>query len=100
MKEEVFNKYADKVSKLFGITKEELFSRTKERDVVDARQLLIYLCFNRQMKNITIAKFLKKNGHVTYHHTIAHSVKMVNKKIEDDRDYQTIINNIENSVFI
>lgn len=100
MKEEVFNQYADKVAKLFGITKEQLFSQTKKREVVDARQLLMYLCYKRQMKLITIQNFMQNNSYKTYHHTIAHSIKIIEKKIIEDRDYQTIISNIENSVFI
>ena len=100
MKEEVFNQYADRVSKIFGISKKKLFSYTKKRDIVDARQLLTYLCYNRQMKLITIENFMENNGYKTNHHTIAHSIKIINKKIAEDRDYQTIISNIENSVFI
>jgi len=100
MKEEVFNQYADKVSKLFGITKEQLFSKDKSREIVDARQLLVYLCYKRQMKLVIIENFMQNNGYKTSHHTIAHGIKIINKKISEDRDYQTIISNIENSVFI
>jgi len=100
MKEEVFNQYADRVAKLFGITKEQLFSQTKKREIVDARQLLVYLCYNRKMRLITIKIFMDNNGYKTHNHTIAHCVKIINKKISEDRDYQTIISNIENSVFI
>lgn len=100
MKEEVFNQYTDKVAKLFGITKEQMFSKTKKREIVDARQLLVYLCYKRQMKLITIETFMANKGCKTYPHTLAHSVKVMDKKISEDRDYRTIINDIENSVFI
>ena len=100
MKEEVFNQYAERVAKLFGITKEQLFSHTKKREIVDARQLLVYLCYNRQIRLVTIKKLMDNNGYKTYNHTIAHCIKIINKKISEDRDYQTIISNIENSVFI
>jgi chromosomal replication initiation ATPase DnaA len=100
MKEEVFNQYADRVAKIFGISKEKLFSYTKKREVVDARQLLTYLCYNRQMKLVTIENFMENNGYKTNHNTIAHSIKIINQKITEDRDYKTIISNIENSVFI
>lgn len=100
MKEEVFNQYADKVSRIFGITREQLFSKNRKREVVDARQLLTYLCHNRQMKLITIENFMENNGYKSNHNTIAHSIRIINQKISEDRDYKTIISNIENSVFI
>jgi len=100
MKEEVFNQYADRVARLFGISKEKLFSYTKKREVVDARQLLTYLCHNRQMRLITIVNFMENNGYKSNHNTFAHAIKIINQKITEDRDYKTIISNIENSVFI
>jgi chromosomal replication initiation ATPase DnaA len=100
MKEQIFNQYAQRVAKLFGITEEQLFSRTKIREIVDARQLLIYLCYKRPMKLVTIETFLNNKGHKINHSTIGHSIKIVDQKITDDRDYRTIISNIENSVFI
>jgi len=100
MKEEVFNQYADKVAKIFGITREQLFSKNRTREIVDARQLLIYLCYNRQMRLITIENFMENNGYKSNHNTFAHAIKIINQKISEDRDYKTIISNIENSVFI
>ena len=100
MKEEVFNQYVDRVAKIFGITKKKLFSKDKTRDVVDARQLLTYLCYKRQMRLITIENFMENNGYKSNHNTFAHAIKIMDKKIAEDKDSQTIISNIENSVFI
>ena len=40
MKRKQFNIYVRKILKEFGISRELLFTNTKEREVVDARQML------------------------------------------------------------
>ena len=43
MKREIFNEYARRITKVFGITEDSLFSKSKHRDIVDARYMLHYL---------------------------------------------------------
>lgn len=100
MKEDVFNQYVDKVLDLFGMDKERFFSKSKERDVADARQLLYYLCCSRKMRHVTIKKFMIKNGFSLHYNSISNGINNVKIKIEEDRDYQTIIKELEKSVFI
>jgi len=100
MKENVFNRYVEQVLDLFGMDRETLFSKSKQRHIVDARQLLYYLCYNRQIQHITIKNFMLNNGASIHENSIINGIKNVNIKIEEDRDYQTIINSIEKSVFI
>jgi len=100
MKEDVFNQYVQRVVDLFGITKEELFSKSKVRHVVDARQLLYYLCHQRQMQFVIIKKFMDKNGYTIMHNSIINGVNVVDRKIKEDKDYQSIIKEIDNAVFI
>lgn len=100
MKEDVFNQYVDKVIELFNINKEVLFSKSKERHVVDARQMLYYLCHNRQMQFVTIKNFMLSNGTSVYHNSIINGINNVKIKLEEDRDYQTIIKELEKAVFI
>lgn len=100
MKEDIFNQYVDRVLNLFGITREELFSRSRKRNIVDARQLIYYLCFNRPIMLKYIEKFMSNNGHDVCHQTIKHGVNIVEQKIHSDRDYQSIIKDIEKAVFI
>ena len=49
MKTEIFNSYVDKVSSLFNVDTDMIFTKTKRRDIVDARHLLYYLCYVRPM---------------------------------------------------
>ena len=100
MKENVFNQYVEKVTKLFKIDKQTLFSKDKQRHIVDARQLLYYLCFSRQMKLIIIQKFMSNNGYEIGHNSIINGIKIVEEKMKEDRDYQSIVSDIEKSVFI
>lgn len=98
MKSEIFGQYADSIVKLFRIDKAELFSKNKRRDLVDARQLLYYLCFKRPMALIYIQNFMKENGYEISHSTIIHSVKAVERRLMEDRDYASVVNNIQKRV--
>lgn len=100
MKEDVFNQYVDKVLDLFNMDRETFFSKSKQRHIVDARQLVYYLCRKRQIKSIIIQRFMENNGVSIFNNSIANAVKNVGIKLEEDRDYKTIINDIEKAVFI
>jgi chromosomal replication initiation ATPase DnaA len=100
MKENIFNQYVERVIDIFGIDKEMLFSRSRKREIADARQLLYYLCHKRQMKIVTIQALMENNNHAINHHSVSHGLKIVSQKVEEDRDYRTIIKKIEESVFI
>jgi chromosomal replication initiation ATPase DnaA len=100
MKEDVFKQYVERVISLFGINKEDFYSKSKSRDFVDARHLVYYLCHERNIRLITIKKFMKENGYDVPHQTIAHGIKIVNEKINQDQDYKTIANDINKAVFI
>jgi chromosomal replication initiation ATPase DnaA len=100
MKEEVFNQYVDRVINLFGITKEEFFLKSRKRDFVDARYLVYYLCSERPMRTSCIQKFMKNNGHDSDHTLIIHGIKVTKEKVKEDRDYQSIVKDIDKAVFI
>ncbi len=100
MKQEVFLKYVEKVSEQFDITKEQMFSRSKKREYVDARQLLFYLCSNRPMRLSYIQKYLESNGYKTQHSSIIHGINSVKDKMSQDSDYVNIVNSIQQSVTI
>lgn len=100
MKQDIFNQYADKVSKLFSIKKEELFSKTKKRDIVDARQLLYYLCNIRYIGVSYIQKYMQENGYVIQHPSVINGIKRVSERMKEDGDYVAIVKDIEKSVFI
>lgn len=94
MKEDIFNQYTYKVLDLFSLTKRELFSKTKRRDVVDARHLLFYLCYNRPMTIRYIQNFMANNGYEIGHSTIIYGIEQVGEKVKSDPDYQSIMENL------
>jgi len=94
MKVQIFNKYVQEVNNLFGIESEKLFEKSKKRNVVDARHLLYYLCYNRPMRLRYIQDYMAENGYSVGHSSILHGIDQVNKKIEQDRDYKKVIERI------
>lgn len=100
MKSDVFNQYVDRVTELFGLNKEELFSKSKKREFVDARYLIYYLCSKRPMQITYIQKYMKENGYDIQHSSIIHGILSVEEKIKNDKDYVTIVKEVEKAVFI
>ncbi len=98
MKKEIFNQYAQKIADLFGVDKQELFVKSKKRDLVDARHLLYYLCFHRPMKLISIQNFMDENGYNISHPSVIHGINTVEQRVAEDADYTFIIKSIEKSV--
>jgi len=94
MKENIFNDYTNMVVNLFSITKGDLFSKTKRRDVVDARHLLFYLCERRPMQISYIQNFMKNNGYKVGHSTVIYGIKKVGERVKSDPDYQYLIENL------
>jgi len=91
MKHEVFNSYVDKITQLFSIDKQTLFSKTKKREVVDARHILYYVCSVRPMRISYIQRYLEANGYSVQHTSILHGIRTIKKKITEDPDYVSII---------
>lgn len=99
MKKDIFNQYVSKVCNLFDIEPDDLIKKTKHRTIVDARQLLYFLCDKRQIKIIYIEKWMNEAGFKTGHSTIIHGIKRVKDRIKGDNDYVSIVKDIERSVF-
>jgi len=91
MKHEAFNNYVDKITNLFSIDKNTLFSKTKKREIVDARHILYYLCSIRPMRISYIQRYLETNGYFVQHTSIIHGIKSIKKKMGEDPDYVSIV---------
>ena len=95
MKKEIFNTYANSIAKQFHLTLDEMFARSKKRDIVDARQMLYYLCMERPMRISYIRSFLAEHGYYIGHSTIMHGYKQAKKLIDSDPDYKKLIKDIK-----
>jgi chromosomal replication initiation ATPase DnaA len=100
MKKEVFNKYVDGIIELFGISREDLFSKSRNRDCVDARQLLYYLCSTRPMRIALIQEMMIENGYETSHSPIIHGIRSMKKKLKEDPDYRILVHRLSEEVII
>jgi len=100
MKKEVFNMYAKGVAEVFGIDVSELFSKSRKRELVDARQLLYYLCYNRPMRISMIQDLMNENGYETKHSPIISGIKSMNKKLKEDPDYRVLVSRLQEQVTI
>lgn len=100
MKQDVFNQYVERVADIFQVTKEDIFSKSKKRELVDARHLVYYLCAKRPMQVTYIQKYMKEAGYDIQHSSIIHGITAVEQKIADDKDYVSIVKEVERAVFI
>ena len=100
MKEDIFKQYLDAIAKVFRVPKEVIVSNSKDADAVEARQLLYYLCFQRQMRMVQIQRFMTKEGYDPGRPGILKGIRQATKKVDTDPDYQTVTDRINNNVFI
>lgn len=100
MKIDIFNQYVERVTEQFGITKEELFQKTKRRDIVDARYILYYLCYKRPMSIAYIERYMTENGYEIKHSSIIHGIGVITERIKSDSDYMQVVKDIQKAVFI
>lgn len=100
MKHDVFNQYVERVADLFGVSKDDIVSKSKKKELVDARHLLYYLCSKRPMQITYIQRYMNEAGYETKHSSIIYGIASVEQKIAEDKDYVTIVKDIERAVFI
>lgn len=91
MKAEIFNTYATAIAEEFNITEEDLFTKSKRRQIVDARYLLYFACFNRPMRVVYIQEYMKERGYKVAHSNVLHGIGEIEKRLEYDRDYNKLL---------
>tara|TARA_R100000951_G_scaffold115630_1_gene124352 strand:+ start:1292 stop:1585 length:294 start_codon:yes stop_codon:yes gene_type:complete len=96
MKREIFDKYATAIADRFHLTLDEMFTKTKKREVVDARQMLYFLSRERPIRISYIQKFMEENGHIVTHSTIIHGYNKAKEYVDNDTDYAEVVNQIKN----
>jgi hypothetical protein len=104
MKHKIFDKYLADILKVFRIEEKDFFSPTKNRDIVDAKQLLYYMCSRRQMRPSSIKEMMSKAG-ANYNYdihkvNILRGIKNAQKLVDSDDDFFKVMKRIEDSTFI
>tara|TARA_R100000935_G_scaffold58725_1_gene97315 strand:- start:4055 stop:4351 length:297 start_codon:yes stop_codon:yes gene_type:complete len=98
MKKEIFNNYATAIAQQFHLELDDIFTKSRKRESVDARQMLYYLCMERPIRIAYLQRFMSEAGldvHVT---TIIHGYKKAKALIDNDSDYQHMIDKIQKNV--
>ena len=94
MKRDIFDVYATAIAKKFHITLDEMFAKNRRRDIIDARQMLYYLCMERPIRVSYIKRFMEEHGHTVTHSNIVMQYKKAKKLIDNDSDFKKLINDI------
>jgi hypothetical protein len=84
MKNRIFNLYANFVCEECGITREELFSNTREIRFSIPRYILYYICTKRPMKIVDIRNLVKSNGFDVTRQNIDYGIDKINKSTDKD----------------
>ena len=95
MKEKIFEYYASSIAGQFNISLEELYTQTKKSHIVDARQLLYWLCIERPIKRSYIKTFCQNNGYDVSYSTLRHGYKSAKILIESDLDFKSMVTTIQ-----
>ena len=95
MKEKIFEYYASSIAKQFNISLKEMFTQTKTSHIVDARQLLYWLCIERPIKKSYLKIFLEENGYNVTYTTLQYGYEQAEKLIDSDPDFKKMIKEIQ-----
>ncbi|MDA9247086.1 hypothetical protein N9P25_02040 [Flavobacteriaceae bacterium] len=94
MKKKIFDDYVMAVAKKFSLTIEEMFAPSRRQDLVDARQMLYYLCMERPIRISYIQRFLETYDFKVTHSTIIHGYNKAKESMKIDADVNDSINDI------
>ena len=98
MKKEIFNNYATAISQQFHLNLDDIFTKSRKREGVDARQMLYYLCMERPIRVAYIKRFMADAGLDVHITTIIHGYKKAKELIDNDSDYNHMIDSINEEV--
>lgn len=83
---------------MFDITVEELFTKTKKRTSVDARQLLYYMCVRQGIELHYLITWCGEYDFKLNYSSLVNALRYMDKRIVDDRDYIRIIKDMESKL--
>ena len=99
MKKILFNQFVKQVAKAFGMKNPDVMvERTKRQDIVDARQLLFYLCDERGISLADIIRLMEEHGLPLKHPAVINGINKIKDKVDSDPDYRFLIDKLQSSV--
>ena len=97
MKRKIFDQYVEIVENALEITKNDIFTKTRKRENVEARDLLFYLCSQRNMRGNFILNRCKENGLDLDDSQITRGKAKIEELISSDPDWKQLIKGILNA---
>jgi len=91
-KEMTIDKVQQTVCEYFNITRETLLSKSRKRQIVQARQIAMYMC--RQMLNCSLVTIGAELGGKD-HATVMHACSTVSDLMETDKTFRKYVSDIE-----
>jgi len=88
--------YVEIVENALEITKNDIFTKTRKRENVEARDLLFYLCSQRNMRGNFILNRCKENGLDLDDSQITRGKAKIEELISSDPDWKQLIKGILN----
>ncbi len=83
------------IANYFNIKVSEIKSKNNSKQIVFPRQISMYLCKN--MTDLSLPEIGKKFGG-KHHSTVIHSIKKIEEKLMNDKDFSKLINNFISSL--
>ena len=78
-----FEQTITSVSTVLNVPSDDIYSRSREQHIVDARHIVFYILKHRHgMPLVYIKKFMKDHGHKVHHSTIKYGIDKVNGLID------------------
>lgn len=101
MKKKIFDQFVKIICARFGITESVMFSRDRSINVVAARQLLFYMCYERRwMRYGEIQEYIIDRGLDLNTSSIRNGVNKIRELAAEDQDYEHIIALIDSQIKI
>lgn len=99
MKKILFDQFVERIAQVFGLKDPSaIFMRTKRQDVVDARQMLFFLCYDRGISLADILRLMADKGLPLKHPAVLNGIRKIKEKVESDPDYKFFIDKVHSKV--
>ncbi len=85
----------DVVCEYFGTTSELLAEKSRKQNIVQSRQIAMY--FSKKYTKASLTNIGKRCGNKD-HATVSHAVTTINNRIETDKQFKAMINEIEKKI--
>ena len=95
MKIQLVEKYLDAVTSHSRLSKEEIFSKTKQMHIVQARRILYYLCVQKGITINELMSYLKQMDFEIPYTSVRNGIEEVKKQVQNDSDLAEIIYNLQ-----